>query len=165
MPDTSCSLDAQLRTLTNTAKWRPRLHHLGEFEIKHGVKIDIVNLYTDEIGNPALPEKLKGKRLTPRSRSARSSKAIVITALLAGLALILWFFAYRGEETSAVFVGKSVAILPFKPLVPANRDEVLEAGMAGTSWRGKILFRQGDSQCRDKGPSKNQKAHFPSICG
>src|ERR1043166_677172 len=48
--------------LEQHSKWRPRLHHLGEFEVKHGVKIDIVNLYTDEVGNPALPPKLKDKK-------------------------------------------------------------------------------------------------------
>jgi len=45
--------------LEQHSKWRPRLHRLGEFEVKHGVKIEIVNLYTEEAGNPALPEKLK----------------------------------------------------------------------------------------------------------
>src|SRR6267143_1263915 len=51
--------------LEQHSKWRPRLHRLGEFEVKHGVKIEIVNLYTEEAGNPALPEKLKaGERST-----------------------------------------------------------------------------------------------------
>jgi eukaryotic-like serine/threonine-protein kinase len=47
--------------LEQHSKWRPRLHRLGEFEVKHGVKIEIVNLYTEEAGNPALPEKLKAE--------------------------------------------------------------------------------------------------------
>jgi len=124
--------------LEQHSKWRPRLHHLGQFEVKHGVKLDIISLYTDEVGNPALPEKLKGKRLTPASRFGRFAKPIVAAALLAGIALILWFLAHRGEEGSAgpglaaIFPGKSVAVLPFKPLVASDRDEVLEAGMADT---------------------------------
>jgi TolB-like protein len=124
--------------LEQHSKWRPRLHHLGQFEVKHGVKLDIISLYTDEVGNPALPEKLKGKRLTPASRFGRFAKPIVAAALLAGTALILWFLAHRGEEGStgpglaAIFPGKSVAVLPFKPLVASDRDEVLEAGMADT---------------------------------
>src|SRR5881397_3053324 len=48
--------------LEQHSKWQPRLHHLGEFEVKHGVKIEIVSLYTDEVGNPALPEKLKKEK-------------------------------------------------------------------------------------------------------
>src|SRR5213595_2181471 len=43
--------------LEQHSKWQPHLHHLGTFEVKHGVKIDVVNLYTAEVGNPALPEK------------------------------------------------------------------------------------------------------------
>ena len=39
--------------------WRPYLHDLGEFEVKHGVGIFVVNLYTDEVGNPELPIKFK----------------------------------------------------------------------------------------------------------
>jgi class 3 adenylate cyclase len=31
--------------------WRPHLYHLGACEIKHGEKIDIVNLFTAELGN------------------------------------------------------------------------------------------------------------------
>src|SRR5438552_3346365 len=32
-------------------QWRPRLHDLGECEVKHGVRMWVVNLYTDEVGN------------------------------------------------------------------------------------------------------------------
>jgi adenylate cyclase len=38
--------------------WQPFLHELGEIEVKHGVKLGIVNLYTAELGNPKPPEKL-----------------------------------------------------------------------------------------------------------
>jgi len=37
--------------------WQPHLHDLGETEVKHGVRLRVVNLYTDELGNPTLPEK------------------------------------------------------------------------------------------------------------
>src|SRR6202040_2709523 len=42
--------------------WRPLLHDLGECEVKHGVKLQIVNLCTDEAGNRALPAKLRAQR-------------------------------------------------------------------------------------------------------
>ena len=45
--------------LSQARFWRPYLHDLGEFEAKHGVGIFVVNLYTDEVGNPELPSKLK----------------------------------------------------------------------------------------------------------
>src|SRR5438445_8517901 len=39
--------------------WQPHLHDLGECEVKHGVRVHVVNLYTEELGNPELPEKSK----------------------------------------------------------------------------------------------------------
>ncbi len=125
--------------LAHYSKWQLHLHVLGEFEVKHGVKMDIVNLYTNEVGNSALPQKLKDKKVTPASPLARFAKPLITAALLVLIALVgVWFFLHRGEEGSAgvplatVFPGKSIAVLPFKPLVVSNRDEVLEAGMADT---------------------------------
>src|SRR5882724_11971984 len=35
-------------------RWQPQLHDLGEVEVKHGVRLDIVNLYTESVGNARL---------------------------------------------------------------------------------------------------------------
>ena len=43
-------------------QWRPFLHDLGFCEVKHGVKLQIVNLCTEEAGNSALPAKLRAQR-------------------------------------------------------------------------------------------------------
>src|SRR5256712_1508466 len=40
-------------------RWRPLLHDLGTCEVKHGVRVAIVNLYADEVGNPQLPKKFQ----------------------------------------------------------------------------------------------------------
>src|SRR2546423_4479794 len=45
--------------LEQEGRWRPLLHDLGSCEVKHGVKIDLFNLYSDEFGNPELPAKLR----------------------------------------------------------------------------------------------------------
>src|SRR5215831_6005641 len=42
--------------------WRPFLHDLGSCEVKHGVRLEISNLYSDEIGNLKLPSKLQAVR-------------------------------------------------------------------------------------------------------
>src|SRR6266436_2082378 len=39
--------------------WQPHLHDLGECEVKHGVRVSVVNLYTEELGNPDAPEKFR----------------------------------------------------------------------------------------------------------
>src|SRR5881394_3303167 len=43
-------------------RWRSLLHDLGEFEVKHGVRVHVSNLYSDEIGDPQLPSKLQAVR-------------------------------------------------------------------------------------------------------
>src|SRR5436309_14224800 len=40
-------------------QWRPLLHSLGECEVKHGVRVGIVNLYADESGNPQLHKQVQ----------------------------------------------------------------------------------------------------------
>jgi class 3 adenylate cyclase len=39
--------------------WQPLLHDLDAVEVKHGVHLSLVNLYDNEIGNPAPPTKCK----------------------------------------------------------------------------------------------------------
>src|SRR5207248_1245559 len=49
--------------LADYRHWRPYLHDLGECEVKYGLRLHLVNLYKDSLGNPAVPEKLRrGKR-------------------------------------------------------------------------------------------------------
>ncbi len=58
--------------------WRPYLHDLGEFEVKHGVGIFMVNLYTDEVGNPELPIKFKqAQEVSLKSASPTRSIAVL----------------------------------------------------------------------------------------
>ncbi len=45
--------------LESYRQWAPHLHSLGECEVKHGVRIHLVNFYTDEVGNAQLPEKFR----------------------------------------------------------------------------------------------------------
>src|SRR5438270_2683882 len=53
--------------LAQYRRWQPYLHELGDFEVKHGVVVSVVNLYADVVGNPNPPERLKGsKRLSQR---------------------------------------------------------------------------------------------------
>src|SRR5215469_15649912 len=44
--------------LAQDSLWHPHLHDLGEIEVKHGAKLGVVNLYTEELGNPEPPGKL-----------------------------------------------------------------------------------------------------------
>src|SRR5438876_5220826 len=55
--------------------WQPHLHELGEIEVKHGVKLGIVNLYTAELGNPHAPEKLS-RQAAPAKEPVGLSSAV-----------------------------------------------------------------------------------------
>ena len=121
-------------------QWRPYLHELGECEVKHGARVSLVNLYSDEVGNPAIPEKLKKERETtsaaPSVKPAKVRKPLLLTgAILVTSALVIgfWAFSHRHSQKVANALSspeKRIAVLPFKPLVPENRDQVLEMGMA-----------------------------------
>src|SRR6185312_10547662 len=65
-------------------QWRPLLHDLGTCEVKHGVRVSVVNLYDDQFGNSKLPLKFE----TVQKRRARVRWAEVAGALLllAGIA-------------------------------------------------------------------------------
>src|SRR6478672_2068851 len=40
-------------------RWRAYLHDLGECDVKHGVRLHLVNLYAEPLGNPEVPEKFR----------------------------------------------------------------------------------------------------------
>ncbi len=46
-------------------QWRPLLHDLGTCEVKHGGRVGVTNLYSDEVGNPQLPKKFVALKKRP----------------------------------------------------------------------------------------------------
>jgi TolB-like protein/class 3 adenylate cyclase/Tfp pilus assembly protein PilF len=94
--------------------WRPLLHDLGECEVKHGMRVSIVNLHADEVGNPQLPKKFQALK----KRRARMRWAVTTAALLALAAIgggIAMFSRYRVRLKLAA-PEKSIAVLPFENL-------------------------------------------------
>jgi len=69
------------------SSWQQHLHDLGETEVKHGVRMYIVNLYKDDLGNPELPEKFK-RRKNPSF--LLSAMAVVLALVIIGGVLIIW---------------------------------------------------------------------------
>ena len=66
-------------------------------------------------------------------RFQSSPTLVAISVALVGLAVALSYFLISGRPKQPVTVmPKSIAVLPFKPLVPDGRDESLEMGMADT---------------------------------
>jgi TolB-like protein/class 3 adenylate cyclase/Tfp pilus assembly protein PilF len=102
--------------------WQPHLHELGECEVKHGVRVSVVNLYTAELGNPAVPEKLKAARVTAaalRKRAAFRWLSLGVMSLLAVIAVIgFLLFRYRRPLATVELLipEKSIAVMPFENL-------------------------------------------------
>ena len=92
-------------------KWRPLLHALGSCEVKHGVRVSVVNLYDDQFGNAKLPGRFETARKR-RTRLRWVATAAALLALAAIVAGITVFSRYRlGSAPDAP--EKSIAVLPF----------------------------------------------------
>jgi adenylate cyclase len=95
-------------------RWRPYLHELGECEVKHGVRIGVVNLYGDEIGNPQVPKQLK----VLRKHRARTRWAAIAAALLLLIGVVTAFVivSKKSAQSISTIPEKSIAVLPFESL-------------------------------------------------
>jgi TolB-like protein/class 3 adenylate cyclase/Tfp pilus assembly protein PilF len=120
--------------LEHYAYWRSQLHDLGEVEVKHGVRIPVVNLYADRLGNSALPTKLRQARTAFRFKSA--AVALLLITLLGGGFCVLRQSQKKFITGAASIGDKSIAVLPFENLSrdPDNayfaegiHDEILTA--------------------------------------
>lgn len=120
--------------LTQYRHWQPYLHDLGECEAKHGLRLHLVNLYKDDLGNAAIPEKLRPGRRWKRTASGSVRRVsaspwprilLVSALLLSAVALGVSFriFSRHGLASLAsnpppLVSEKSIAVLPFE-----NRSE------------------------------------------
>jgi TolB-like protein/class 3 adenylate cyclase len=119
--------------------WQPHLHDLGECEVKHGLRLHIVNLYKDNLGNPQVPEKLKRGRWKHKPAVVRPVRPrwpkplLVVALVVSAVALVassLIFFNRASSPTASPLTEetagkatilvpeKSIAVLPFE-----NRSE------------------------------------------
>jgi TolB-like protein/class 3 adenylate cyclase/Tfp pilus assembly protein PilF len=127
--------------------WRPHLHDLGECEVKYGLRLHLVNLYKDSLGNPAVPEKLRrGKRWKQAAVPVRPiiaprwPKSMLLVAMLgSAIALAISFLTlfHRSSPTTthnvsqpaAAVVEKSIAVLPFENLSNEKQNAYFADGV------------------------------------
>ena len=115
--------------LEQYAHWQPLLHDLGEWQVKHDARIHLVNLYTEELGNRALPKKLVGLRDTetvttrdrrplPRSGPLRGLGLAAILLSLAGIAFLVFYPrslpTWPGQNTSSARAAEPFKSIPEK---------------------------------------------------
>jgi TolB-like protein/class 3 adenylate cyclase/Tfp pilus assembly protein PilF len=95
-------------------RWRSLLHDLGECEVKHGLRIRVVNFCGDEIGNSRLPSKL---RVLEKHRIQTRWAAIAAAfLLLIGIVVAFFMVAKRSARSTSTILEKSIAVLPFENL-------------------------------------------------
>jgi TolB-like protein/class 3 adenylate cyclase len=112
--------------------WQANLHDLGECEVKHGEMLSLVNLYTDEIGNPRVPARFKSN-----THAQHPATSVAPTRLRNGLIAVFvllmsigsWIFWQRVKSPevpvalsdASSIPEKSIAVLPFENL-SANQE-------------------------------------------
>src|SRR5437773_1238296 len=151
--------------------WQPYLHDLGEYEVKHGLRLNIVNLYKDGLGNPNLPEKLKRRKrwkhddnviVRPVRRRWSFPTILILSALAVAIAWSIYFGFGRLTRpgiAAAVVPEKSIAVLPFGNLSEEKANAYFADGI-----QDEILTRL--SKIADlKVISRTSTQHYKSTPG
>jgi serine/threonine protein kinase/TolB-like protein len=99
--------------LDEVSTWKTALHDLGEAEVKHGLRVHLYNLYTDEVGNRELPQKLRAAQTTAVTAGAKSQRTKLSLGLVAAMIVALvvggaWYL--RSSKATQI---DSIAVLPF----------------------------------------------------
>src|SRR5262245_5158784 len=128
--------------LEHYPRWQPCLHDLGECEVKHGVRVSIVNLYTNDAGNAASPTRLAAqKRSRGKGKQSTGFRTLLIAAIvLIGLGVPALIFtpailkslrsSTAGDKgASSSIPEKSIAVLPFENLSDEKQNAFFADGV------------------------------------
>src|SRR5438477_755364 len=117
--------------------WKRHLHDLGECEVKHGVRVSVANLYTENLGNPEVPQKFRQARKAAapvvREKKGRGWVIAVAVVLIAALIIGAVLLSRRSAPVAtgsgapstppatpmpaaAAIPEKSIAVMPFENL-------------------------------------------------
>jgi len=110
-------------------RWRAYLHDLGECEVKHGVRVGVVNLSGDGAGNAAAPKKFQA--LKKHRAHVRWAEAAIALLVLAAVISAFIYVLRRGPARSlGNVVEKSIAVLPLVNSTGDPANEYFSDGMS-----------------------------------
>jgi TolB-like protein/class 3 adenylate cyclase len=131
--------------LEHYPRWQPYLHDLGECEVKHGVRVSLVNLYFDDAGNAAVPTRLAAQQRSSAKgkRSVSFRTLLVAAAILIGLGVPALIFTPAilkslrsstsgdsGDKGALSSIPeKSIAVLPFENLSDDKQNAFFADGV------------------------------------
>src|SRR5438067_7119981 len=113
--------------LAEFEEWRRLLHDLGTCEVKHGMQVAIVNLWSDDVGNRQLPQKFQAlKKQRARVRWAAMTAALLA---LAGIAAAFVLISKKSAKSTSIVPEKSIAVLPFENLSEEKANAYFAEGI------------------------------------
>jgi TolB-like protein/Tfp pilus assembly protein PilF len=129
--------------LENYRFWRPYLHSLGECEVKHGQRLGLVNLYSDEVGNAETPAKVQAAATrvsdAANDRASRSGLLLTVLIALSLIGIVVSLLSHRSgrsiqpEPGSSVpgpaVSDKSIAVLPLENLSDDKQNTYFADGV------------------------------------
>src|SRR4030095_110046 len=141
--------------LEHLGHWKKHLHDLGEAEVKHGSRVSVVNLYTEELGNPEVPQKFLQARHkagvpVPSDKPSRNRSWIIAAAIILVAALAVGGYVLSRRSTPvangsaptpvhattqatnappAAAPEKTIAVLPFENLSEEKQNAFFTDGV------------------------------------
>ena len=111
--------------LSQVSTWKNALHDLGEAEVKHGVRVHVYNLCTDDAGNPELPQKLQtGRKVVAPARDAEKTKSVL------KIKKVSLRFVVPGVIAAAALVGALYYRHSYHPSKITDEDTIVMADFA-----------------------------------
>ena len=163
--------------------WQPFLHDLGECEVKYGLRLHLVNLYKDNLGNPQVPEKLKRRKWKqasgavhpispPRWPKIMLTVALLVSAIALAVSSLIFFHRASPTTTSGLpeaaadavtgIAEKSIAVLPFENLSDEKENAYFTDGVQDEILTGlarvadlKVISRTSTMQYKKSGAELN----------
>jgi serine/threonine protein kinase len=144
--------------------WTHALDDLGEHEVKHGLRIHLYNLYTTDVGNTELPERLRLARarqlppapiasIEPRGASSSGPRKMLIAGSGVLIALMLfawaiWRWRSDGPAGNPSQITQPAAARTIVPLlsysITARRNPRKYPREQARELAGEIIFTPGD---------------------